>query len=80
MINYIIRGRNILKNKNVSIIDEIYGMKISEDEKKERERNEIINTLKEIYYNVFDSCNDEEYKWEYKENLENLLDIISMMK
>ncbi len=73
-------GRNTLKNKNISIIDEIYGMKISEDEKKERERKEIINTLKEIYYNVFNGCNDEEHKWEYKENLENLLDIISMMK
>lgn len=73
-------GRNTLKNKNISIIDEIYNMQISEEQKRERERKEIINTLKEIYYNVFDDCKDEIHKWEYKENLENLLDIISMMK
>ena len=73
-------GRNTLKNKNISIIDEIYHMQTSEEEKKEIEKKEINNTLKEIYYNVFHNCKDEKHKWEYKENFENLLDIISMMK
>lgn len=73
-------GRNTLKNKNISIIDDIYHMQISEEEKKEREKKEINNTLQEIYYNVFDNCKDGNHKYEYKENFENLLDIISMMK
>ena len=54
-------------------------MNLSENEKKEKENNEVINKLKEIYYNLFIDCKDEEDKWEYEESFENLLDIISMM-
>ena len=45
-------------------------MQISEEEKKEREKKEINNTLQEIYYNVFDNCKDGNHKYEYKENFE----------
>ena len=55
-------------------------MKISEVEKSKKEKDEIINQLKEIYYNLFVECSDEEYKWDYKEDFKNLLEIISMMK
>ena len=73
-------GKNISKTKDINIINNIHSMKISEVEKSKKEKEEIINQLKEIYYNLFVECSDEEYKWDYKEDFKNLLEIISMMK
>lgn len=73
-------ARNILREKDINIITDINKMNLSENEKKEKENNEVINKLKEIYYNLFIDCKDEEDKWEYEESFENLLEIISMMR
>lgn len=73
-------GKNTLNKKDQSIIDNIYNMQLQEEEKIEREKKEVVNVLKEIYNNVLGNCKDEIHVWVYKANLENLLDIISMMK
>jgi predicted KAP-like P-loop ATPase len=72
-------GVNILKNKDLEEYKKIYSDTVSEEEKIKREKNMIISTIKEIYINIFskNTLNNEDY--EYKQNLEEILNIISMM-
>lgn len=73
-------GRKILRSKDITVIDKINHPGISEEEKNKKEKIEIINCLKQIYYNIFIKCEDKDFEWEYKENLNEVLDVISMMK
>ena len=73
-------GKKILNNKDENAIKKIDEMQITEKEKEEKKEEEVITLIKEMYYDLFINNKNKNLKWEYRDNLNELLDIISMMK
>ena len=66
---------SILKAKIPGIIDEILSRKISNEEAHKQINSEIINMITETYNNLFNQQDD----YSYKEKMNELLDIISLL-
>lgn len=71
-------GRRIIKDKDDSIINNIYSMQLSDEQKKNIECEEIIKNLEKIYKILLARDNIDEEKWEYNNILKQILDIISL--
>ena len=67
--------KRILKFKDADIVNEILSRKLSSDEARKQINNEIFNMIAETYNNLFNQQND----YLYKERMNKLLDIISLM-
>lgn len=65
----------ILKVKTPGIIDEILSRKIPDEEARKQINSEIINMITETYNNLFNQQDD----YNYKERMNELLDIISLL-
>lgn len=71
-------GRRILKDKNDLIINNIYSMKIPDEQKKLMEYEEIIKNLERTYKILLVNRNVDEEYWQYSNILKQVLDIISL--
>lgn len=72
--------RQICLNKDVHIFDDIEKLDITKEDKSQKIKDKSIQILKEIYTDLFVNCLNDTEKYDYKENLIKIFDVISMMK
>ena len=72
--------RYICINKYEHIFDDIEKLDITREDKDQKAKDKSIQVLKEIYIDLFVNCLDDTEKYDYKENLIKIFDVISMMK
>lgn len=72
--------RYICINKDEHIFDDIEKLDIEKEDKGQKVKDKSIQVLKEIYIDLFVNCLNDKKKYNYKENLIKVFDIISMMK
>ena len=72
--------KQISLRKNNDIFNDIEKQEISQEEKNKIIKNKSIQILQEIYIDLFINCLNNPEKYDYKVNLEKILDMISMMK
>lgn len=71
---------DIMKNKDSSIIQKVYSENdISEEEKKNKIELMAINVLNNIYRSIFIKPDEDMDRWEYKEALKDILNVISLL-
>lgn len=72
--------RQICLNKDDHIFDDIEKLDITKEDKSQKIKDKSIQILKEIYTDLFVNCLNDTEKYDYKENLIKIFDVISMMK
>ena len=70
---------DIMRNKNSSIIKKIYSENISEEEKENKRVLMTINIMNDIYRSIFIKPDEDMDRWEYREALKDILNVISLL-